>query len=248
VRPLRLLVPVAVAAVLVAGCGGTSGTSGSAAPANNPAPVENGVDKLPATEILAKAKTALANAKSVHVTGTSTGEGAELRLDLQVNGADGGKGSIVTGNNRIDVIRVGQTVYLKAQGEALAGLTGNAEAAKLLAGKYLKGSATDPKLKDLASFTSLSEMATNFLDPDGEITKGERKTIHGVPAIGLLDNSADGGVMYVALQGEPLPLQLAAGAKSKDQGTLDFLEYGKSVELTAPPADQVVDLSQLGGG
>jgi hypothetical protein len=248
VRPLRYLVPVAVTAMLVAGCGSTSTTSGSGGPATTTAaPVENGVDKLSATEILAKAKAALPKAKSVHVSGSSSGDGEELRLDLRVNGTAGGQGTIVTGNNRIEVIRIGQTVYLKADGEALSGLAGNPEAAKLLAGKYLKGSATDPKLKDLAAFTSLTEMATNFLEPTGKITKGERKVVRGVPAIGLVDNAKDGGVMYIALRGEPLPLQLAPLANSKEQGTLDFLDYGKPVEVTQPPAAQVVDLDKLGG-
>jgi hypothetical protein len=247
VRPLRYLVPVAAAAMLAAGCASTSTTPGSAGPATAAlAPVENGVDKLAATEILAKAKAALAKAKSVHITGSSTGDGAELRLDLQLNGTAGGKGTIITGNNRIEVIRVGQTIYLKAEGEALTGLVGNAEAAKLLAGKYMKGSATDARLKDVASFTSLTEMATNFLDPTGKIAKGERKTIRGVPAIGLVDDSTDGGVMYIALQGEAYPLQLAPGPKTKEEGTLDFLDYGKPVQVTAPPAAQVVDLSKLG--
>lgn len=248
-RPHRYLAPIAVAAVLAAGCGGTSDTSSSSGsgPATTQAPAENGVDQLAATEILTKAKAALAKASSVHVSGTSSGDGAELRLDLQVSGTKGGHGTIITGNNKIEVLRIGQTLYLKADGEALSGLAGNPEAAKLLVGKYLKGSATDAKLKDLADFTSLSEMATNFLDPGGKISKTERKTIRGMPAIGLLDDSADGGVMYVSLQGEPYPLQLTPGPKSTEQGTLDFLDYGKPVELTEPPADQVVDLDKLGG-
>jgi hypothetical protein len=250
VRPIRFLVPLAGAAMLVAGCGSTSTTSGSAGPAATTtaaASVENGVDKLSATEILAKAQAALSKAKSVHISGTSSSEGEELRLDIQVGGAEGGKGTIVTGNNRIEVIRIGQTIYLKADGAALGGLTGNPEADKLFAGKYMKGSATDPKLKDLADFTSLTGMATNILKPDGTLTKGQRKTIHGVPAIGLVDDSVDGGVMYISLQGEPVPLQLAPGPKSKEQGNLDFEDYGKPAEIKAPPAAQVVDLDKLGG-
>lgn len=248
-RPLRYLVPLAVAATLVTGCGnGTSTTPGSGSLGGvNPVPVDNGVANLSADEILAKAKTALSKAKSVHVTGSNSAAGEEFQLDLRVKGSEGGAGTILTGEDKIELIRIGQDVYFKATGALMNSLAGSAEAAKLLVGKYLKGSATDPKFKELASFADLSTMGTTFLDPDGKITKGERKTIRGIPAIGLVDPSADGGTLYIALQGEPLPLQITPSATSKDKGSLDFLDYGKPVELTAPPAAQVVDIAKLGG-
>jgi hypothetical protein len=251
VRPLRFVVTAAAAAVLAAGCGSTSSTSGSGSlSSTSPAPADNGVASLSATEILAKAKVALPKAESVHISGAGSSSGQQFGLDMRIKGSQGGAGTITLDKSKIEVIRIGQTAYLKADEAFWRTQSGNAEAGKLLGGKYLKGSITDPKLKDLASFTDLSKLATVFLEPDGKITKGERKTIRGIDAIGLVDDSADGGILYVALRGEPLPLQLAPGksSKSTDTGSLDFLDYGKAVELPAtPPEAQVVDVSKLGG-
>jgi len=63
----------------------------------------------------------------------------------------------------------------------------------------------------------------------------------------LTDPTHGGGTLYIALRGEPYPLQVAPNkGKTDDVGSLDFLDYGVPVTLTQPPADEVVDVSKLG--
>jgi hypothetical protein len=90
------------------------------------------VAALPADEILAKAKAALIGADSVRIKGTG-GTGAErFDIDMSYVGADS-SGYISTGGQKIDLRKLGQTVYLKGSREFWTGV-GGAGAAELLTG------------------------------------------------------------------------------------------------------------------
>jgi hypothetical protein len=243
IRRARLLAAALAAVAVLAGCGGGS-TAGRGTGPSGTAATSNGVADLPAKEILARAQQALGRASSVHIKGGGSSEGQQFAIDMRY-GAEGAVGSMTTNGQTIELLRVGQTVYLKGTEAFWRSIGGNA-VAELLKGRYLKVPATTPDFAELSSFTDLKKNAQELLKPDGEVSKGGRRTVHGVQAIGLVD-SKDGGTLYIALQGEPYPLQAVPGAKAKnDSGSLDF-DYGAPVKVTAPAADQVVDVSKLGG-
>jgi hypothetical protein len=248
IRPIRLLTVAVVVIVFVAGCGGNSGSSGSGghSSAGPSTLAENGVADLSAKDILARAKKALGGARSVHIKGGGFSGGEQFALDMRY-GSDGATGSLTSNGQTIELLRVGETVYLKGS-EAFWRSIGGGSAAELLKGRYLKVPASTPDFAELAGFTNLTKNAEDLLSPDGEVTKGERKTIRGVEAIGLNDSSKEGGTLYIAVRGEPYPLQVVPrkDAKSDETGSLDFYDYGVPVKVSAPPADQVVDASKLG--
>jgi hypothetical protein len=252
VRSIRVLAAVAVASVaaLTAACAKTD-TPGSAAPASrseSPSLTDNGVAKLTANQILDKATAAFRRAGSVHIKGSGFADGEQFSMDLRLKGSAGGYGTLTSNGQTLEVIRIGKTAYLKADKGFWENQV-NAQVAKLLDGKYVKGPTTHPSLKPLASLTDLTDAARELLKPDGAIRKGSRQKIDGVNAIGLVDASADGGTLYIALQGEPYPLRVVPNTKSRDdQGALEFLEYGEPVTLTAPPDAQTIDSSRLSGG
>src|SRR5215475_13402959 len=248
--PVRPLTVAVAAAALLAGCGGGSG-AGGAGSSNPAAPTatalaENGVADLPATEILAKAKAALTQASSVHIMGGGFSEGQQFALDMRY-GTAGAAGSLTANGQVIELRRVRSTVYLEGTEAFWRSVRGTA-AAELLKGRYLEVPANRPDFAELTGFTDLEKNAAELVMPDGEITKGERRTVHGIEAIAL--DSSKGGTLYIALRGEPYPLQAVSSAEatSGETGSLDFLDYGVPVTVTAPPADQVVDISKLGGG
>jgi hypothetical protein len=240
-RAARYLIPLAVVAALVAGC---STKNGGTTPAPTTAPPDNGVAALSAEEILAKAVTAVANAPSVHLKGDFTSEGEKTTVDIKLKQKDG-VGTISFSGSTLEITKVGTEVFLKADAnfwKTFAGDKGEM-VATLLQGKWLKANLSDENFGALASFLDVN----NMLKATGTLSKGQTKVVNGLNAIGVVDSGTDGGTLWVATQGEPYPLRLESNA---GEGALDFLEYGAAVEVTAPPADQTIDVAkliQLGG-
>lgn len=250
-RPFRLLAAVAsstATVLLVAACGSesTSG-SGSAAPASSspapsPTPTENGVAELSADEILTKAKAALAGAKSVRVKAAGVQGAQKFTLNIRYAGTKA-TGTFGAAGQTLELRRLGKTVYLKGS-KGFWTANGGEAAATLLTGKWLKTSLADKRFGQLAEITDLTK--GGFLDPDGAIRKGERKTIRGIDAIGLVDKSDD-GILYIATTGPAYPLQTVPKPGGGDTGKVEFLDYDKSVTVQAPPAELVIDTSKLPG-
>lgn len=255
-RPIRVLATAAVAVAFVGGCGASSTSSGSGSPDTGSAPkapVDNGVAALTPTEILTKAQAALPKASSVHVTGTGEEQGQKFQLDLKIKNHEGATGFLTipaggpsgTASIRIDLVVLGQTAYLKGDKTFWQGVSGgDSQVAAKAAGKWVKTTTQNDKVKDLLTLSDLTQLSTTLLKPDGKLTKGQQKEINGTKVVGLVDNSADGGTLYIATQGEPLPVQIAEGGKGS--GRVDFQEYGAPIELTAPPADQTVSEQEVG--
>ncbi len=213
-----------------AGCGGSNSTSsGGASP--SPTPTDNGVAALSAGQILSQARTALQSAPSVRVKGSVVNEGARLMVDLRLSD-NGGRATITQAGQTIEVLRIGTTVYIKADAE--------------LKGKYVKGSTSDAKLASIAKFTDMDEFVGTVLTHKGTVQKGQKKVVRGTEAIALEEPGQDGGTLYVATRGQPYPLQIVSNTASEPD-TIDFLDYGVPVPLTPPPAEQVVDTSKPGG-
>jgi hypothetical protein len=212
----------------------------------SPTPTDNGVATLPASEILSRSHAALTKAASVHLKGDATDDDGQ-RFTLDLHFADkGGRGTLTQSGQTLEVLRIGTTVYIKADVDFWRTQTGNAAVAELLKGKYLKGSTTDPKTAAFAELTQLDKFAADLFDPKQKVTRGERKALRGVDAIVLQISGKDRTTLYVATRGEPYPLRATSSSPSQP-GTIDFLDYGAPLNLVTPPAEHVVDTSKLGG-
>jgi hypothetical protein len=230
------LVPLVAAAAFLAGCGPKA--DNTTAPTT---PASNGVEALPADEILTKATAALTAAKSYHVKGDITQEGQTSKLDFKVAGKNL-SGTVETKGLNIEIIKVGNDLYLKAPDAFWTSLLppGKESSLALLRGKYVKADATSGAFATLGNAFTADEI----LKPEGTVSKGETKTFDGVPAIGLID-SKDKSVLYVATRGEPLPLAIES---PDNKGVTTFTEYNQPVDIKAPPAAEVFDLKGLLGG
>lgn len=253
-RPFRVLMAVSAAALVATACGDDStapaaAPSGAGASSSSPsASAGSDLAALPPEQILAKAKTALESADSVRLKGGGSSGSDTFEVDMRYGTGAKAYGTVSSSGQTIELRRVGQTVYLKADA-AFWQATGGAQAAKLFGGKFLKAPLTDPRVKQLADFTDKATFVGEVLDPGGDLTKGEVKQIDGRSAIGLVDKTTatnEGGTLYVATEGEPYPLQLVPDAASKDDGELSFTEYGEPVEVKVPPAAETVDVTKLG--
>ena len=120
-------------ALLAAGCGGGGSKS-------------NGRGDKTAKQIVADAKAAATKASSVHFSGSIAQSGTPLKVDIRIDGAKGGTGSLddSRGSGRASSASANEA-YLKGSAAFYEQFAG-AAAAQLLNGKWLKGSATAGEL------------------------------------------------------------------------------------------------------
>jgi hypothetical protein len=228
VRPLSLfaslfVLPLAVATLT--GCGTTSKTNGVAA-------------KQP-SEALAAAKAAADAASSVHVSGSAVSAGSPITLDLDLVAGEGGRGEVSEDGLSLELIHVGDTVYIKGS-PAFYQRVGGPAAAQLLQGRWLKAPATVGSFASLASLTDLRQLVDTTLAIRGTPARAGSATIGGQKAIGIT-NAARGGTLYIATTGPPYPVAASEDAAGGGRIVLD--RWNGPVSLAAPT--NAIDITQL---
>jgi hypothetical protein len=248
VRPTRLLASLASAAIVITGCGAatdppqvTATTSRALAP--------NGVEKLSAAGIVAKARKATVQASAVRIKGDVTDSGQHIRFDMRLLADRGGTGTLTVRGGSVRITRIGRRVYMKGSATFWTATAGSA-AAKLFADKWLKGSASEPGMASLIRFTDLDALMTDlFKDvPDRVLRRGRERQIGGRRAITVTMTGPDGGLLYVALDGKPYPLRIQSLPGAREPGRVEFLDYDERFVLSTPPASQTIDMSEFNSG
>jgi hypothetical protein len=226
-----LVLSLVLAGVLLTGCG-SSGKSAKS----------NGEESKPPAKVLADAKAAATNASSAHVSGSIRSEGTPITLDLSTVRGKGARGSMSTSGLKFDLVRIGDTLYIRGSDEFLKHFAGGA-VAQLLHDKWLKASATHGRLKSLAPLTSLGALFAGVSAQHGKLVNDGKSTYKGDDVVVIRDTS-DNSKLYVASTGKPYPVAIVGGKKS-ESGTITFGDWNKSVSLSAP--DGAIDISQFGG-
>lgn len=225
--PLTALSAAVLAAGAIAGCGGSS---------------TNGVESKSPAEIVSAAQKAANSAKSVRVDGSVSTAGTQLTLDLQIAEGKGAKGSISEGPLSFELIRLGDSVYIKGSAAFYEHFAGS-EAAKLLEGKWLQAPATSGEFATLGNLTDMSQLLSTVLGQHGSLAKGGTSTIDGKKVVAVKDTSK-GGVLYVATTGKPYPIQISKSGSTG--GKVTFSEWDAPVTITAPTG--AINISKLKSG
>jgi hypothetical protein len=233
--PTTLLAAVIVAGATLAGCGSDEVH-------------DNGVAELSADEILEQVRTAARDAGSARVSGEfKDDEGMRIALDITYKGAEGAHGTLSAEGSTFELLRVADDVYMKADADTWSAIGGDPAAGELLENRYVLVPPGDDSLADLAAFLNWEEFIDNALEPHGAISKGDtRDDVNGSPAVGLVSKGADGGVLWVATVGTPYPLRTEP-TEGAGEGAIDFLDWDKAIEITAPAEEDVIDLSEVVG-
>lgn len=218
-------------AAFLAGCG----NSKQAAPPNDEA-------SKPATRVLADANAAASSASSAHVSGNIRSSGTPITLDLTTVRGKGAKGSMSTNGLSFDLVRVGDTLYVRGSDAFLKHFAG-AAVAQLLHGKWLKGPATRGRFRSLGPLTSLGALFAGVSAHHGKLSNDGQTTFKGEQVVAIRDTS-DNSKLYVAATGKPYPIAIVGG-KGKESGTITFGDWNKPVSLSPPSG--ALDLSQFGG-
>jgi hypothetical protein len=218
-------------AAFLAGCGG-HGKAGK----------PNGEESKPAPRVLADAKAAATSASSAHVTGSIVSDGTPITLDLTMASGKGAKGSMSTSGLEFDLIRIGDTAYIRGSDDFYKHFAG-AAVAQLLHGKWLKASVVQGRFRSLAPLTSIGVLFAKISSGHGKLANDGKKTYKGEEVVAIRDTS-DNSKLYVAATGTPYPVALVGGKKSQS-GTITFGDWNESVSLSAPKG--AIDISKLGG-
>ncbi len=220
-----------LAAVLLAGCGG-----------HKKAAKPNGEASKPPDRVLADAEAAATSSSSAHVSGSVKSGRTPITLDLSMTRSRGAKGSMSTNGLKFDLVRIGDTLYIRGSDAFYKHFAGSA-VAQLLHGKWLKAPATQGRFQTLAPLTSLGALFAEIGSHHGKLANDGKTTYRGAQVVAIRDTSDD-SKLYVAATGKPYPVALVGGKKSQT-GTISFSDWNKPVSLSAPKG--AIDLSQLGG-
>lgn len=235
-RARRAALPVALCAgltVALTACGSEDPDAGT-----------NGMGKLSAGEIETKARAAAGAASSVRLSGTLVSKGGTYKLNMRLK-QDGGTGSVASKDDRFELLRLGDALYLKADAGFWTHVDGtsdekpgktDAEAAGKLDDKYVKVPKGDPAYDRFRGFTDMDVLLDTLLGMQGKLSKGDRTQVGGVRTIKV--TGGEGGILDVALVGKPYPLQFA---RAGGAGVLTLGDWDKNFTLAAPPKDETVE-------
>ncbi len=219
--PVRILQPaalaLALAALLLGGCGGSGPGNGVAA--GTPA------------QILAAATAAADGAASVHLVGALGGGAGDLSLELELLRGKGGQGQVTLDGQSIQLVAIDPAIYVRGNAAFYRRLAGPAAAA-ILQGKWLKLLPASGEYASLASLIHLDPLLDLLLADHGKLAKGAITTVAGHSVIALHDLTR-GGTLYVATAGPPYPIEIVGSGTGAGRLLLD--RWDEPVTLQAPP-------------
>lgn len=227
-RRLLALVGVAVAPVVLVGCGSESERV-------VPVPDPPAASTLTPEQILTEAQRALAQASSVRVTGEFREAGRPVKIDMRILAGDKATGTVVTDGSTVELRRIGDQLFVKGDDKFLSALGPKAQATK---GKWLVGPIAQAD-RGLANLTDLERFAQGLTPGAGKLTKEPVKPLNGKPAVGVL--SSIGARVYVADKGTAFPLRVERIGEL--QGVVDYGDYNAAVEVAKP--EPTVDLATV---
>lgn len=234
-RVLSAAVAGMLAAGVLAGCGSSSssasnGGSGSGA--------GNALASASADAIASATTNAIDSASTAHVAGVVTTNGLRLNVDLHLVSGKGGEGQMTSNGLTVQMVSVGDEVYLKGDTAFWTHYLGSG-GAQLLGDRWLKARATG-YFASLAGLTDMRTLFNEILGNHGTLVKGATSTVNGQPVVAVTD-STRGGTAYVATAGTPYPLEITSTGSIG--GQLYLSDFNAPVSLVAP--GNAIDLSQL---
>ena len=222
---------LALAAVLLAGCGG-----------HEKAAKPNGEAAKPANRVFADARAAATQASSAHVSGNIDSGRTSITLDLDMARGKGAKGSMALNGLEADLVRIGDTAYVRGS-DAFWKHYAGAGIAQLLHDKWVKAPVTGGRFSSIAPLTSLDLLFAKVSSGHGTLVNAGKTTYKGQQVVAIKDKS-DNSKLYVSATGKPYPVAIVGG-RSGLSGTVAFDNWNEHVSLSAPKG--AIPISSLGG-
>ncbi|MEU2506871.1 hypothetical protein ABZ621_19470 [Streptomyces sp. NPDC007863] len=223
------------------------------------APTPDPFDGLTPAEIADRAVDATRSAHSLRMTGQVVSEGQDLDVDLSVDDQGSCQGRIGVDEGEAELRRLDGVTYMKGDA-AFWRISMTAEGVpenqidpviELVEGRWLKIGPGEAGSADLAEVCDLDLLLDDLgEDQDGSagLTRGPDREIDGDPVATLVEKeSGETTTASVAQEGKPYIRQVVSTG-GDEPGSMTLSEFDRPVEVTAPPADEIVDLSRLDTG
>ncbi len=218
----------AVAAALT-GCGDSDGGAGEFADGD-------------AADIVAAAESAMGDLETLSVAGETRADGEAGTLDLQLSSSGDCTGTLTfeqTGT--IEILGVGGDRWFQAD-ETFWSTTGISDMSLVL-DKWVPDAEGD-----FAEFCAIDDFISGLFNDDSEETYESKgtETLDGDDVVVIEQDDSDEGIStgYILVDD---PHRMVKIVKDGDDGgTVTFSSFDEEFEVTAPSADEIVDLDQLG--
>lgn len=203
-----------------------------------------------AEEIKTAAIEAMDGVDSLRMEGSIEQEQGDVSLDIAANRDGECTGSMSLAEGNAEILSVDGESYLKGDTEfwttAAEGAEGSEQIIEQLADKWGKFPAGDGGFTEVCDLDEL--LADLGEDSDSAVEKGEVGDVDGEEAVALTTEDEDGGTTtaWVATGEDHYILKLEKEG-GDEPGSLTISDFNETVEVEAPPEDEVVDLSTLGG-
>jgi hypothetical protein len=248
-RGVTVVGAVIVSLGVLSACGSDGDSPLSTIRGSTSAPTDERVEnaKLSVGELVRRAKQSARTIKTVHVVADITSKGKAMKLDLRVDRAsENFLGTIEQGSVRLEVRRIGTAMYIRGDESAYRTLVGTVDgetAAKLLAGKWLKGSTDDENLRGIRKITTVADPGAVLESFPEDGVKLPTETVNGRTMIPLTGPPGkDAGKVYIEAQGgKPYPVMVVS-EKADNSGTISYGDFDRPVKVDQPPAGEVIDL------
>ncbi|GAA3075816.1 lipoprotein [Streptomyces roseofulvus] len=253
---------VVCAAVAVAGPAPAAAWAATASPGSAPAaaaPSPDPFDGLTPARIADRAVAATRSADSLRMTGEVVTEGQHLDVDFSVDDQGSCQGRIGVDDGSAELRRLDDITYMKGDEEfwrismTSQGVPENqiAPIIELVKGRWLKIAPGQAGSGDLGEVCDLDSLLDGLgRDPEDRrgLTRGPDREIDGTPVATLVKKDGDETTtVSVAQEGKPYIRQVVRTG-GEEPGRMTLSDFDRPVKVTAPPADETVDLSRLDPG
>ncbi|MFE7777622.1 hypothetical protein ACFU5O_27730 [Streptomyces sp. NPDC057445] len=247
-----------IASIGLTACGSaqSKGDTGKAtSPTPSPKALLDPFEGLTADQITDKALAATKAADSLKVAGEGKDDDKHLSMEFALSKAGdctGRVGNTGYGQNamlvsdKISYMKGDEAFWKQIGKETGTSAKQSTAIAEMLKGRWMKIPAD--QAKSMGELCNLNALLKEMGDEDtAGVTKGQTTEVNGQKALTLTrKDGAETHTFYVATKGQPYFLKFVTEG-GDEPGTLVFSDYNKPVTVTAPPADQIVDLDKVRG-
>jgi hypothetical protein len=258
--------PSAAASAGTAGSAPAAAASGAGVASAAASDLATGLKGDPAAiKLVTEGVEGVAKVKSVEVTGNITDSGQTANFDLKLASPAGLSGTVTYQGGTVQVVFVQSTIYVNIDQKTFAAISaagGSAGAAETqqfaqYAGKWVKvidlstlSTASKGPVSKVNNYTDLNKLSDELKTASGTVTLADKRTINGVSTQGVLisdgSSAVGGATVYFQTDGDHLPIEIdptPGTGKDAASGKIDFGNYNKSVNISAPAG--AIDISPM---